>query len=233
MYSLPSSRNSPGKGDRGAYRAFSEFAAKSTKHGGDVTFVRVAMPGDIDGAYFGPSFPHIFFVTFPELIPEKDDMCYTPRIFGFAVKDQRGRMPLQQGKKLMEKGIKRTQALMRASMTPCSCLESYSEDHLPDPTCTVCNGKGSYAADVEIEDFRQDISKFKSEETASEAAVDILENLSESEEDPNATKKLHPNLIGTDYDPQFRCYRDVEYAMYRSWSRALSSRIARQSSSNR
>ncbi|GBE60734.1 casein kinase ii regulatory subunit [Babesia ovata] len=40
---------------------------------------------DIDGAFIGRSFPHIFLLTFPSLIPEEPPMPYTPRIFGFKV----------------------------------------------------------------------------------------------------------------------------------------------------
>lgn len=38
---------------------------------------------DIDGAYFGCSFPNIFFQTFPELLPTEHPVKYTPKIYGF------------------------------------------------------------------------------------------------------------------------------------------------------
>ena len=40
---------------------------------------------DIDGAYFGKSFPIIFFQTFPELIPDEAKKLYLPKIFGFKI----------------------------------------------------------------------------------------------------------------------------------------------------
>ena len=40
---------------------------------------------DIDGAYFGKSFPIIFFQTFPELIPDEAKKLYMPKIFGFKI----------------------------------------------------------------------------------------------------------------------------------------------------
>ena len=40
---------------------------------------------DIDGAYFGKSFPFIFFQTFPELLPEENKNIYVPKIFGFKI----------------------------------------------------------------------------------------------------------------------------------------------------
>ncbi len=40
---------------------------------------------DIDGAYFGTTFPHLFFLTFPELKVPKTKEVYIPRVFGFRV----------------------------------------------------------------------------------------------------------------------------------------------------
>ena len=40
---------------------------------------------DIDGAYFGKSFPNIFFQTFPELIPDELKKSYVPKIYGFKI----------------------------------------------------------------------------------------------------------------------------------------------------
>ncbi|KAI9506154.1 putative casein kinase II subunit beta-2, partial [Coemansia spiralis] len=42
----------------------------------------------IDGAYFGTSFPHMFFQAFPSLIPTGSGLVYTPRIYGFAINEQ-------------------------------------------------------------------------------------------------------------------------------------------------
>ncbi|KAL9671008.1 hypothetical protein QQ045_008571 [Rhodiola kirilowii] len=38
---------------------------------------------DIDGAYFGTTFPHLFLMTYGHLKPQKPSQSYTPRIFGF------------------------------------------------------------------------------------------------------------------------------------------------------
>jgi casein kinase II subunit beta len=38
---------------------------------------------DIDGAYFGTTFPHLFLMTYPYIKPSKPTQSYTPRIFGF------------------------------------------------------------------------------------------------------------------------------------------------------
>lgn len=37
----------------------------------------------VDGSYFGTSFPHLVFQTYPEMMPEKRMERYIPRIFGF------------------------------------------------------------------------------------------------------------------------------------------------------
>ncbi|KAJ2371185.1 casein kinase 2 regulatory subunit, partial [Coemansia sp. RSA 2603] len=42
----------------------------------------------IDGAYFGTTFPHIFFQTFPALVPDEPVRPYTPRIYGFAISER-------------------------------------------------------------------------------------------------------------------------------------------------
>merc|ERR1712196_387260 len=40
---------------------------------------------NIDGAYFGTSFPHLFFLNFPELKTNIKFKQYIPKIFGFKV----------------------------------------------------------------------------------------------------------------------------------------------------
>ena len=44
---------------------------------------------DIDGAYFGTSFPHIFLKQFPELLP-KGPAKFVPKIYGFKIFGMRG-----------------------------------------------------------------------------------------------------------------------------------------------
>jgi casein kinase II subunit beta len=45
---------------------------------------------DIDGAYFGCSFPHIFLQTFPELMPTTKPTKYVARIYGFKIFGRKG-----------------------------------------------------------------------------------------------------------------------------------------------
>ena len=43
------------------------------------------MHRDIDGAFFGPTFPNLFFMTFTDLIPENKVELHVPRVFGFKI----------------------------------------------------------------------------------------------------------------------------------------------------
>jgi casein kinase II subunit beta len=45
---------------------------------------------DVDGAYFGSSFPHIFLQTFPELKPKEKAIQYVPKIYGFKLFGKKG-----------------------------------------------------------------------------------------------------------------------------------------------
>ncbi|XP_061358924.1 casein kinase II subunit beta-1-like isoform X2 [Gastrolobium bilobum] len=40
---------------------------------------------DIDGAYFGTTFPHLFLMTYGQLKPQKPSQGYVPRVFGFKI----------------------------------------------------------------------------------------------------------------------------------------------------
>ncbi|XP_022571758.1 putative casein kinase II subunit beta-4 isoform X2 [Brassica napus] len=40
---------------------------------------------DIDGAYFGTTFPHLFLMAYGNLKPQKPTQSYVPKIFGFKV----------------------------------------------------------------------------------------------------------------------------------------------------
>ncbi|KAI4338765.1 hypothetical protein MLD38_023780 [Melastoma candidum] len=40
---------------------------------------------DVDGAYFGTTFPHLFLMTYGHLKPKKPTTSYIPRVFGFKI----------------------------------------------------------------------------------------------------------------------------------------------------
>lgn len=52
---------------------------------GDVYYPRSKTVGELDGSYFGTTFPHLFFMTYPALRPDKGatNETYVPKVFGF------------------------------------------------------------------------------------------------------------------------------------------------------
>ncbi|XLR50605.1 hypothetical protein S83_001277 [Arachis hypogaea] len=49
----------------------------------DLYYPRSKYQGNIDGAYFGTTFPHLFLMTYGQLKPQKPSQSYVPRVFGF------------------------------------------------------------------------------------------------------------------------------------------------------
>ncbi|KAI5564178.1 hypothetical protein BDE02_14G042000 [Populus trichocarpa] len=49
----------------------------------DIYYPRSKYQGNIDGAYFGTTFPHLFLMTYGHLKPQKAIQSYVPRVFGF------------------------------------------------------------------------------------------------------------------------------------------------------
>jgi hypothetical protein len=47
----------------------------------------------MDGAYFGSSFPHMFMLTFNDIIPDAPSSVYVPRIFGFKIHSSSNCLP--------------------------------------------------------------------------------------------------------------------------------------------
>ncbi|KAL7483209.1 hypothetical protein ACHAW6_008865 [Cyclotella cf. meneghiniana] len=48
-------------------------------------FPKSTRQANIDGAYFGTTFPHLYLMTHPEMIPVKPSQQYIPRVFGFKI----------------------------------------------------------------------------------------------------------------------------------------------------
>jgi len=51
----------------------------------DIYYPKYSRHCNIDGAYFGTSFPHLLLATFPEIVPQKPTNSYVPRIYGFKI----------------------------------------------------------------------------------------------------------------------------------------------------
>ncbi|KAI3962267.1 hypothetical protein MKW92_015865 [Papaver armeniacum] len=54
----------------------------------DIYYPRSKYQGNIDGAYFGTTFPHLFLMTYGHLKPQKASQSYVPRVFGFKLHKQ-------------------------------------------------------------------------------------------------------------------------------------------------
>ncbi len=50
---------------------------------------------DLDSAFFGPTFPHLFYMTFDKFITdmEIDEEKYVPKVFGFKVHSSSSSLP--------------------------------------------------------------------------------------------------------------------------------------------
>ncbi|KAI4370327.1 hypothetical protein MLD38_018690 [Melastoma candidum] len=51
----------------------------------DTYYPRSKYQGNVDGAYFGTTFPHLFLMTYGHLKPQKPTTSYIPRVFGFKI----------------------------------------------------------------------------------------------------------------------------------------------------
>lgn len=50
-----------------------------------ILFPLARAPVEIDGAYFGTTFPHVFLMTHAQLVPSPPTQVYTPRVYGYKV----------------------------------------------------------------------------------------------------------------------------------------------------
>jgi len=48
-------------------------------------FPKSTRQANIDGAYFGTTFPHLYLMTHPDMIPSKPVQTYVPRVYGFRI----------------------------------------------------------------------------------------------------------------------------------------------------
>jgi len=48
-------------------------------------FPKSTRQANIDGAYFGTTFPHLYLMTHPDMIPAKPTQHYVPRVYGFKI----------------------------------------------------------------------------------------------------------------------------------------------------
>lgn len=65
----------------------------------DVFHPKASRHEHTDGAYFGTTFAHLFFLTYPELKPDKTAEKYVPRVFGFRVNKEAYKKSLEARKR--------------------------------------------------------------------------------------------------------------------------------------
>jgi len=51
----------------------------------DIYYPKYTRHNQVDGAYFGTTFPHLLLQMYPELVPPKPTLSYVPRIYGFKI----------------------------------------------------------------------------------------------------------------------------------------------------
>merc|ERR1712137_651931 len=51
-------------------------------------FPKSTRQANIDGAYFGTTFPHLYLMTHPDIIPVRPTQEYTPRVYGFKINEE-------------------------------------------------------------------------------------------------------------------------------------------------
>lgn len=50
-------------------------------------YVPKSRSANIDGAYFGTTFPHLYLMTHPDIIPQQPTHSYAPRVYGFKINE--------------------------------------------------------------------------------------------------------------------------------------------------
>lgn len=45
---------------------------------------------DIDGGYFGSSFPHLLLMSYPDIVPEVSKQKFVPKLYGFKIYQKHG-----------------------------------------------------------------------------------------------------------------------------------------------
>lgn len=51
----------------------------------DIYYPKLNRHSQVDGAYFGTTFAHLFLMSYPEYAPNPPVYCYVPRVYGFKI----------------------------------------------------------------------------------------------------------------------------------------------------
>jgi casein kinase II subunit beta len=72
----------------------------------DIYYPKNARHQQLDGAYWGTTFPHMLFQMHPELVPTLPDHKYVPRIYGFRINERAANWP-RPSRAALERGSER------------------------------------------------------------------------------------------------------------------------------
>lgn len=92
----------------------------------DIYYPRLRRHGNIDGAYFGTTFPHLLLQTYPELQPLPSEAKYQPKIYGFNIH------PSARERQLERARARQTPRMpVRTTATPSSSTSSIRRTSVP------------------------------------------------------------------------------------------------------
>jgi len=118
---------------------------------------------DVDGAYFGCSFPHILLQTYPDLYPNPPTTIYIPRIYGFKIHKKKGSRFWEQNKNLNEithygeEQLKKLKALFSSNLHNNQQDETDEKEKSTNNKGTFNNMQGGqFAADNQQKDKSDD-----------------------------------------------------------------------------
>jgi casein kinase II subunit beta len=78
-------------------------------------FPKSTRQANIDGAYFGTTFPHLYLMTHPEIIPVRPSQQYVPRVYGFRINQSSLYYRFHEGEEEDNSGQNENRALTRSS----------------------------------------------------------------------------------------------------------------------
>jgi casein kinase II subunit beta len=78
-------------------------------------FPKSTRQANIDGAYFGTTFPHLYLMTHPEMIPVRPSQQYVPRVYGFRINQSSLYYRFHEGEEEENPGQNENRALARSS----------------------------------------------------------------------------------------------------------------------
>eukprot|EP01038_Epipyxis_sp_PR26KG_P008614 gene8614-11647_t len=143
----------------------------------------------IDGAYFGSTFPHLFFMTYENLVPNAARTRYVPRVFGFKIHPSSSSIPKVESVHTSSKGPlfdeenlklhEDNDDMMHDYLTQQQRQQTYQSSGLP-------KGNSSYNSTI-----MNDMTILKME------LANKLEEAILTHKTDNNTPRIHPSLLSS------------------------------------